>query len=229
MNIAVIPARGGSKRIPKKNIKVFSGKPMIAWSIEAALASELFDDVIVSTDNIEIAEVARSYGAKVPFTRPDELSDDFAVTADVMLHALEWIISQNYDPKAVCCIYATAPFIDVNDLHKSWEIFKTNKWDYVFTATDFPAPIFRSFQETDKGGIEMFYPEFFNTRSQDLPVALHDAGQFYWGKPSAWEKKKRVFDKQSMPHIIPRYRVQDIDSEEDWIRAEAMAKSFLNK
>ena len=137
MNIAVIPARGGSKRIPKKNIKVFSGKPMIAWSIEAALASELFDDVIVSTDNIEIAEVARSYGAKVPFTRPDELSDDFAVTADVMLHALEWIISQNYDPKAVCCIYATAPFIDVNDLHKSWEIFKTNKWDYVFTATDF--------------------------------------------------------------------------------------------
>lgn len=139
------------------------------------------------------------------------------------------MLKESYPVKAVCCIYATAPFISVDDLKKSYEIFNSGVWEYVFTATDFAAPIFRSFEKDEDNGIKMFYPEFFDTRSQDLPEALHDAGQFYWGKPSAWIDGKRIFDQHSTPLIIPRYRVQDIDSEEDWIRAELMAKSILKE
>ena len=229
MKIAVIPARGGSKRIPRKNIKEFFGKPMLAWSIEAAMSSNLFDQIIVSTDDQEIAKVAESLGANVPFIRPEKISDDFATTTDVIAHAVEWMIEENYSVAAVCCIYATAPFIRFSDLQESYKIFNSGNWEYVFTATDFAAPIFRSFKKNQENGLEMFYPQFFDTRSQDLPEAFHDAGQFYWGKPSAWLDGKRVFDQHSTPLIIPRYRVQDIDSDEDWIRAELMAKSMLKK
>jgi len=226
MKIAVIPARGGSKRIPRKNIRDFCGKPMIAWSIEAARISGLFDHIIVSTDDAEIAEVAKQWGAEVPFMRPAELSDDHAGTTEVIAHATQWTLNHNLDLDAVCCIYATAPFIQVDDLKLGLAALESGDWAYAFTVTDFAAPVFRSFKQTAEGGIEMFYPEHFLTRSQDLPVALHDAGQFYWGRPSAWIGGKRVFDRGSIPVVIPRWRVQDIDTMEDWLRAELMFRAF---
>lgn len=227
MKIAVIPARGGSKRIPRKNIKPFSGKPMIAWSIEAAKSSGLFDRIIVSTDDAEIAEVAKQWGAEVPFMRPDALSNDHAGTTPVIAHATQWALAQGMDVEAVCCIYATAPFVQVDDLKRGWEALASGDWDYAFTVTDFAAPIFRAFKQTKEGGIEMFYPEHFATRSQDLPVALHDAGQFYWGRPAAWLENKRIFDHISKPVLIPRWRVQDIDTPDDWERAEILAPVIM--
>ena len=227
MNIAIIPARGGSKRIPRKNIKEFCGKPMIAWSIEAAKTSGLFDRIIVSTDDTEIAEVAKQWGAEVPFVRPDELSDDYAGTTEVISHATQWILDQGMDVTAVCCIYATAPFIQVADIKRGLEALNSGDWDYAFTVTDFAAPIFRSFKQTSEGGIEMFFPEHFVTRSQDLPTALHDAGQLYWGRPAAWLKGKRIFARHSKPVVIPRWRVQDIDTQDDWKRAEIFAPIIL--
>jgi pseudaminic acid cytidylyltransferase len=229
MRIAVIPARGGSKRIPRKNIKSFNGKPMIAWSIEAAKASGLFERIIVSTDDVEIAEVAKQWGAEVPFIRPEELSNDHASTTSVIAHATQWAIDQGMDLEAVCCIYATAPFVQVDDLMLGWDSLNSGDWDYAFTVTDFSAPIFRAFQETGVGGIEMFYPEHFETRSQDLPVALHDAGQFYWGRPAAWIESKRIFDQRSKPVLIPRWRVQDIDTPDDWARAEIVAPAIMGR
>ncbi|MEQ1530814.1 MAG: pseudaminic acid cytidylyltransferase, partial [Methylococcales bacterium] len=199
MRIAVIPARGGSKRIPRKNIKLFFGKPMIAWSIEAAKASELFEHIIVSTDDMEIAEVAKTWGAEVPFMRPEELSNDYAGTTPVIAHATQWALDQGCELAATCCIYATAPFIQTDDLKRGWNSLDSGDWDYAFTVTDFAAPIFRSFKQTAEGGIEMFFPEHFATRSQDLPVALHDAGQFYWGRPLAWLESKPIFDRYSNP------------------------------
>lgn len=229
MKIAIIPARGGSKRIPRKNIKDFCGKPMIAWSIEAAKTSGLFDRIIVSTDDEEIAEVAKQWGAEVPFMRPDELSNDYAGTTEVIAHATQWALDQGIDVDALCCIYATAPFVRVADLKRGLEALESNDWAYAFTVTDFAAPIFRSFKQTADGGIEMFFPEHFSTRSQDLPTALHDAGQFYWGRPSAWIEGKRIFDRHSTPVVIPRWRVQDIDTQEDWVRAEIFAPIIMGR
>jgi N-acylneuraminate cytidylyltransferase len=229
MKIAVIPARGGSKRIPRKNIKPFSGKPMIAWSIEAAKSSGLFDHIIVSTDDAEIAEVAKQWGAEVPFMRPAKLSNDHAGTTPVIAHATQWALEQRMDVVAVCCIYATAPFIQVDDLKRGWEALDSSDWDYAFTVTEFASPIFRSFKQTAEGGIEMFFPEHFATRSQDLPVALHDAGQFYWGRPAAWIEGKRIFDHRSKPVRIPRWRVQDIDTPDDWVRAEMLAPIIMGR
>lgn len=229
MRIAVIPARGGSKRIPRKNIKQFYGKPMIAWSIEAARSSGLFEHVIVSTDDAEIAEVAKQYGAEVPFMRPDELSNDHVGTTAVIAHATQWALDQGFEVTAVCCIYATAPFIQVDDLMCGCEALQSGDWDYAFTVTDYAAPIFRAFQQTKEGGIEMFYPEHFATRSQDLPVALHDAGQFYWGRPAAWIQNKRIFDYRSKPLLIPRWRVQDIDTPDDWMRAEILTPIIMGR
>lgn len=226
MKIAVIPARGGSKRIPRKNIKEFNGKPMIAWAIEAAQASGCFDRVIVSTDDTEIGEVAVRFGAQVPFVRPPELSDDHAGTIAVIAHAAQWAIAEGMDVQAVCCIYATAPFVRADDIRQGSELLNSGDWDYVFAVTEFGAPIFRSFKQLPEGGIEMFFPEHFPTRSQDLPVALHDAGQFYWGRPQAWIEGRRVFDKRSLPIIIPNWRVQDIDTLDDWKRAELMSIAF---
>lgn len=229
MRIAVIPARGGSKRIPRKNIKNFCGKPMIAWSIEAAKASALFDRIFVSTDDAEIADIAKQWGAEVPFMRPAELSNDYAGTTEVIAHATQWALDQGFELDAVCCIYATAPFIQADDLKRGLTALESGDWAYAFTATDFAAPIFRSFKQNAEGGIEMFYPEHFSTRSQDLPTALHDAGQFYWGRPSAWIEGKRIFDRHSTPVMIPRWRVQDIDTQEDWERAEIVAPVIMNR
>jgi N-acylneuraminate cytidylyltransferase len=220
MKIAVIPARGGSKRIPRKNIKPFRGKPIIAWSIEAARKSNLFDRVMVSTDDAEIAVVAAHWGAEVPFTRPAELSDDHTATTAVIAHAVRWALAQRLPVAAVCCIYPTAPFIELADLRRSLEALESGDWSYSFPVTDFPAPIFRSFRLLPDGGVEMFFPQHFGTRSQDLPRALHDAGQFYWGRPAAWLENVRIFDRRSKPVEIPRWRVHDIDAPEDWARAE---------
>lgn len=229
MNIAVIPARGGSKRILRKNIKSFCGKPMIAWSIEAAISSGLFDHIIVSTDDAEIAEVAKQWGAEYPFVRPEALSNDHAGTTEVIAHATQWALDQGLNVEAVCCIYATAPFIQVNDLKRGWEALNSGDWDYAFTVTDFAAPIFRSFKQSPEGGIEMFFPEHFSTRSQDLPTALHDAGQFYWGRPSAWLEGKCGLSRRSVVLKIPRWRVQDIDDEDDWKRAELLAPLIMSE
>lgn len=222
MKVAVIPARGGSKRIPRKNIRPFAGKPMIAYSIAAARESKLFDHILVSTDDEEIAEVAKAHRAEVPFMRPAELSDDYADTTAVIAHATQWMLDQQWPVDAVCCIYATAPFVRVEDLSRGLEALETGLWVYAFTVTEFAAPIFRSFRLHPEGGLEMLFPDQFSIRSQDLPVALHDAGQFYWGRPGAWLEHKRIFDRHSFPVVIPRWRVQDIDTEADWRRAELM-------
>jgi len=223
MRLAVIPARGGSKRIPRKNIKLFYGKPMIAWSIKAAIASKCFDRIIVSTDDKEIAEIAKAYGAEVPFFRPTNLSDDFTGTTEVIAHAILWALEKGWPLSLVCCIYPTAPLIQPKDLKNGLELIETGPWLYSFSATDFAAPIFRSFKRHVEGGVEMFFKEHFSTRSQELPIALHDAGQFYWGQPNAWVEGKQIFDLCSTPVIVPRWRVQDIDTEDDWARAEIIA------
>ena len=220
MNVAVIPARGGSKRIPHKNIKEFYGKPIIAWSIEVAKQSKLFDHILVSTDDKEIAEIAKYYGAEVPFMRPEELSDDYTGTTEVMAHVVSRMHEEGLEPDAVCCIYATSVFLTMNDLKKGFEALNKGEWQYAFAVTDFEYPIFRSFKERPNGGVEMFYPEYFEKRSQDLPIALHDAAQFYWGRPNAWIKNLKMFDHHSRPISIPRWRVQDIDTEDDWKIAE---------
>jgi N-acylneuraminate cytidylyltransferase len=199
---------------------------MIAWSIEVAKTSGLFDHIIVSTDDIEVAEVAKKWGAEVPFMRPAELSDDFAGTTEVVAHAAQWALDKGLALEAVCCIYATAPFIQSDDLKRGIDALNSGDWAYAFAVTDFAAPIFRSFRENVDGGVEMFFPEFFATRSQDLPAALHDAGQFCWGDINAWIERKCVFDQHSTPILIPRWRVQDIDTEDDWKRAEFMFQAI---
>ena len=227
MNLAIIPARGGSKRIPRKNIKEFCGKPMIAWSIEASLRSGLFDRIIVSTDDEEIADIGKQWGAEVPFLRPSDLSNDFAGTTEVVAHATRWAQLEGGAPDSVCCIYATAPFVRVDDLKHGLEVLRSGPWAYAFSATEFPSSIFRSFSQLETGGLEMLYPEHFSTRSQDLPMALHDAGQFYWGRAEAWTAGMRIFEKHSTPVMIPRWRVQDIDTADDWLRAEILASMII--
>jgi N-acylneuraminate cytidylyltransferase len=220
----VIPARGGSKRIPRKNIKPFRGKPIIAWSIDAARRSKLFEHIVVSTDDAKIAEVARSLSAEAPFTRPAGLSDDHTGTIEAIAHAARWALDQGWSVSAVCCIYPTAPFIQVGDLVRGRDAIDSGQWSYALPVTDFGASIFRAFRAHPEGGIEMFFPEHFTTRSQDLPVALHDAGQFYWGRTEAWLRGDRLFEPHSFPIVLPRWRVHDIDTPEDWTRAELFHK-----
>lgn len=226
MRLAVLPARGGSKRIPRKNIRPFCGKPMIAWPIAAGLESGLFDRIIVSTDDPEIAEIAQDHGAEAPFLRPAALSDDHTGTTEVIAHATRWALDQGWPVTAVCCLYPTAPMIAPGDLKEGWRLLNSGNWNFVFTATDFPTPIFRAFRQIESGGIEMLHPEHFATRSQDLPRALHDAGQFYWGRADAWMAGDILFGPRSAPLIVPRWRVQDIDTPDDWRRAEALFQAL---
>ncbi len=218
-SIAIIPARGGSKRIPKKNIKNFLGKPLIAYSIETALKSELFEKVVVSTDDEKIADVAKKYGAEV-LKRPKELADDFTGTADVTAHALS--IYKGYE--FACTIYATAPFLQVKYLKQGLEELKQKK-DAVmaFGVSTYEYPIWRSFRITKDNRCEMFWRENFPKRSQDLEEAYHDIGQFYWERVGV-KNDDIPFGKNSIPIKIPRYLVQDIDTLEDWKRAEVMYK-----
>ena len=224
--IAIIPARGGSKRIPRKNIKLFCAKPMIAWSIEAALQSGCFDQVIVSTDDQEIAEVARQYGATVPFMRPAELSDDHTGTVPVIQHAIEWVNAQGQSVEQACCLYATAPFVSAEDIKRGLDILNATQSDYAFSVTSYAFPIQRAIRLNGEGRVQMFNPEHFNTRSQDLEEAFHDAGQFYWGTADAWLQGRMIFGAGSVPVPLPRHRVQDIDTPEDWVRAEWLFKAM---
>lgn len=223
--IAVIPARGGSKRIPGKNKKIFCGKPMIAWSIEAAVASGLFDQVIVSTDDPEIAKIAQEYGAICPFERPAELSDDHTPTLPVIRHAIEAIEAQQQAKlELVCCIYATAPFLKAPSLIEGHSYLKQDTaLDFAFSVTSYAFPIQRAlYVEPEVGTVKMFQPEYANTRSQDLCEAYHDAGQFYWGRRDAYINCENIFAANSTPVILPRSHVQDIDTAEDWDCAEQL-------
>lgn len=222
MNIAIIPARGGSKRIPRKNIKLFHGKPMIAYSIDAAKRSNCFDKIIVSTDDKEIASVAMEFGAEVPFIRPNDIANDFATTLDVMQHAIQWCQEQQWNIEKVCCIYATAPFILPEYIQSGLDELSDNSVQYAFSATTFPFPIQRAITLDEYNRVNMLNPEHVSTRSQDLPETYHDAGQFYWGKASAFLAGKAFFSEHSKAIILPRKRVQDIDTPEDWDFAEAL-------
>lgn len=222
MKLCVIPARGGSKRIPGKNIREFCGKPMIAWSIEAAIKSGCFDRIIVSTDNYEIADIAKAYGAEIPFMRPANLADDFTETTVVIANAIQWYIDHNEKPDHVCCIYATAPFIQAKDINRGLDSLLNCRADFAFSVSSYAFPIQRAIRITNDQRVEMLQPEHLNTRSQDLERAWHDAGQFYWGKTMAWLEGKKIFSSNAVPVILPRYRVQDIDMQEDWVHAELM-------
>jgi pseudaminic acid cytidylyltransferase len=220
MRVAIIPARGGSKRIPRKNIKLFSGKPIISYAIKAATQSNCFDQIIVSTDDQEIAKISEYYGAAVPFLRPKELSDDHTPTTPVINHAIRWMKSQGYQIDEVCCIYSTSPLVQPKDIKDGLKMLLESTSKFVFSATTFPFPIHRGFKINEDNKAEMFWPENHLVRSQDLIPAYHDAGQFYWGNSESWLKKVNMFDEGASPLILPRYRVQDIDTDEDWIKAE---------
>lgn len=228
MNIAVIPARGGSKRIPRKNIKFFHGKPIIFYSIDAALKSNLFKRVIVSTDDEEIAEISISLGAEVPFIRPKNLSDDFTGTHDVMRHAVKYLTKENQNIKYFCCIYPTAPLIEINDLKDGFSEIKKDKYLSVFGATKFGFPIERSFKIDPIKGLSLLFPRKFFLRSQDITETYHDAGQFYWCSKKAWLSKSLSLNNKCFPIIMPNWRVQDIDTPEDWKRAELIYNSIKN-
>ena len=228
MNVCIIPARGGSKRIPRKNIKEFNGKPLIAYSIEAALKSGCFDRVVVSTDDNEIANTAKSFGAEVPFLRPANLSNHTAGTLEVIKHAIEHLEQLGEQFESACCLYATAPFIQAETIALAHEQLKSSKAEYCFPVTSFASPIQRAFKITKQNRIEMFYPKYYKRRSQDLEEAYHDAGQFYWGKAEVFKQMKPLYTKFSSPYILPRYLVLDIDTMEDWKHAEFMYQ-VLNK
>lgn len=226
MNVAIIPARGGSKRIPRKNIRPFAGKPIIAYSIEAARACGLFERIIVSTDDPEIAEVARRYGAEVPFLRPSELADDHTGTNAVVQHAISWALSERMPVEYVCCIYATAPFVHDEILRKGFETLIESGRDFAFSVTSYAFPILRSLRLTKERGVEPIWPENMPKRSQDLEEAYHDAGQFYWGRAEAFLNNTPLFSNVAVPVILPRHLVQDIDTLEDWERAELMYQAW---
>jgi pseudaminic acid cytidylyltransferase len=222
MNVAVIPARGGSKRIPNKNIKLFAGKPIIAYSIEAAQIAGIFDRILVSTDSESIARVARQFGAEVPFLRSAELSDDYTPTAPVVAHTLHWLAASGCPADHVCCIYATAPFVRPEYVTEGYHLLTEHKVSSVFSVTPFPFPIWRALKLAEDGHVAMFWPEYELTRSNDLPAAYHDAGQFYWLACEVFLQNQKMYGRDALPVILPRYLVQDIDTPEDWETAEHM-------
>ena len=226
MRLAVIPARGGSKRIPRKNIKLFAGRPIIAWSIDAARDSGCFDRIIVSTDDAEIAEVARAAGAEVPFMRPMALADDHTGTIDVMRHAIEHESHRHPTLEFACCIYATAPMLVPVDLRAALETLMAGDADFAVSVTKYPFPIQRAVRVDSRRRLSMFDPDQFATRSQDLEEAYHDAAQFYWGRSAAWLSATTLFGSATAAVVIPRHRAQDIDTPEDWLRAEAMFRAL---
>lgn len=220
MSICVIPARGGSKRVPRKNIRLFHGRPMIAWSITAAKKAGCFDRVVVSTDDDEIAAVAEAEGAEVPFKRPVTLADDFTDTATVIAHASRALGLDEDVP--VCCLYATAPLVRPDDIVAGHEMVQKAKADYVLSVCRFPYPIQRALFRDKAGHVAMINPENISARSQDLDEAWHDAGQFYWAKSTTWMSGKAILTSSAIGLELPAFRVQDIDTEEDWERAEAL-------
>lgn len=225
--IAIIPARGGSKRIPRKNIKPFMGKPILAYSIEAALQSGLFDEVMVSTDDAEIAEIAKQYGAKVPFMRSAETSNDYAGTDDVLLEVLDRYKAEGKEFDVLCCIYSTAPFVTPQRLIEAYEKLGSDV-DYVFTCVAYSYPTQRSLHIVD-GKISMVHPEYASARSQDLETTYHDAGQFYFAKISPYMQEKTLWGKNTVGLILPELEVQDLDTPTDWALAEMKYQMLHHK
>ena len=229
MNAAIIPARGGSKRIPGKNIKDFAGKPIIHYSIKAAIESGLFTKVIVSTDSEEIAKVAIKAGAEVPFMRPDSLSDDNTPTAPVLEHAINWLNDHVKKVKYSCCIYAAAPFVTSKSIQDGFSLLTQSGASSVFTVTTFEYCIFRGLRATEDGHLEMLWPENELKRSQDFEEIYHDAGQFYWLDSGKFLKNKKLWPEKTLPLVLPRYMVQDIDTVEDWETAELLFEACKSK
>jgi pseudaminic acid cytidylyltransferase len=226
VRIAVIPARGGSRRIPRKNIRMFCGKPIIAYSISAAQQTGLFDQVVVSTDDEEIATVAREFGATTPFIRPKEIADDFTGTNTVVKHAVAWFNAQSNDVTHACCLYATAPLVQANFITEGYEALSRSDAAFAFSVTSYAFPIQRAVRITPDGRVDAIYPEHRMTRSQDLEHAYHDAGQFYWGTARAFLEDMPLFAPHSIGVILPRHLVQDIDTLEDWEQAELMYRAI---
>ncbi|MGI5310122.1 pseudaminic acid cytidylyltransferase [Rheinheimera sp. WS51] len=223
MNVVIIPARGGSKRIPRKNIKLFHGKPMLAYPIEAALQSGIVDKVVVSTDDAEIASIAQDFGAEVPFMRSNSLADDHTGTSAVIRDAIEQLLRLGWPLQYCACLYATTPLLNADTLRQLYQQLQTSSADYVFTAARFSFPIQRALLMTENAGITPFDPQSIAKRSQDLAPAFHDAGQLYWAKASTWlDNTKTIFGANSRMHVLPDHLVQDIDTVEDWRRAELL-------
>lgn len=216
MIVAILPARGGSKRIPKKNIKKINGLPIIAWTLMSVISSNLFDKIIVSTDDKQIAKIAKKYKASVPFLRPKKLSNDKVGTNEVISHTIKWLKSEGFDPDFVCCIYPTSAAITPSDLKKGLEKIKSEKFNYVFSGQKNASNFFRSFRIKKKGELEMLFPANYKKRTQDLKEVYVDAGQFYWAKTKTWLEKKEIFQGKSAIIEIPKSRAVDIDTPEDW-------------
>ena len=226
MRVAVIPARGGSKRIPRKNIREFAGKPIIAWPISVALDSGLFDKVIVSTDDDEIAEVARRVGASIPFVRPEQLSDDFADTKAVVRHAISELALERSFTSQICCIYPTSVFVTPECLADGLNLLNHERCSFALSITEVDPTVLRSFTQDAEGKLKMVFPENFNRRTQDLPALYRDAAQFYWGSVSAWFGDEHIFGENARGVFFDSSKVIDIDTEIDWRSAEAIFKSI---
>ncbi len=227
--LCIIPARGGSKRIPRKNIKNFLGKPIIAYSIEAALQSNLFDEVMVSTDDNEIAEIAKKYGAKVPFLRSEENANDYATTVDVINEVLQQYKEIGKSFQTACCIYPTAPFVSSNKLKEAFDLMMSNNFDSVFPVMEFSFPIQRALKKDVNNKMTLFQPEHLNSRSQDLEKAYHDSGQFYWFFTNAILEKGKLWTDNTGVIVIKESEGQDIDTLEDWKLAEIKYKLLHEK
>ena len=223
-SVAIIPARGGSQRIPKKNIRDFCGLPIIAWSIKVAKSSKLFDRIVVSTDDSEIAAVAKNYGAEIPFIRPAYLSDEITGIQPVMQHAL----MQLSNVSIACLIYATAPFLREKDLNRGHSLLIEDGSDFVTCVSEFPSPIQRAVKRSESGDFTMFDANYYRYRSQDLEPAYHDAGQFCWGTTKAWLSKTPYCNSKTKALKLPRYMVQDIDTEDDWETATWMYRAICH-
>lgn len=228
LRVAIIPARGGSKRIPRKNIKPFHGQPMIAYAIRAAQTSGVFDRIIVSTDDAEIAGVARGLGAETPFVRPAALADDHTATVPVIAHAIQACRGLDWRVHEVCCIYPGVPFISAADLREALAMLQEGRSSYVFPIASFPSPIQRALRRAEDGRVTPFYSEYSGTRTQDLEPGYFDAGQFYWGKAEAWLDGLTIH-LNARTLVLPEWRVVDIDTSADWERAELLYSAYLEK
>ena len=224
MAIAIIPARGGSKRIARKNIRPFCGKPMIAYAIDAARQSGCFEQVVVSTDDDEIAQIARELGASVPFMRPPALADDHTGTTPVVIDAIHRLGTMGIHTDHVCCIYATVPLISADDIRAAYQQLNSSNADFVYSVTEFPFPIQRAVRMDEQGLVTPFWPEMMAKRSQDLEPAYQDAGQFYWASSQSWQNGWQ----RPAGHRLPRWRVVDIDTEEDWQLAELLFRALAS-
>lgn len=227
--VAVIPARGGSKRVPRKNIRGFRGKPMIAWPLLAIAESRLFDRVIVSTDDEEIASVARQHGAETPFKRPAEYANDHVGTTAAVYHALEYLREHGGLPAYVCCVYATAAFLQTEALREGYALVTQDGVRGSFAVATFAHPIQRAWRQNEQGELELIWPEHKRTRSQDLALAYHDAGQFYWADVETFLQHRTFTFPPVKPVVIPHHLVHDIDTEEDWRRAELMHEALFGR